>query len=85
MTAKKKNPASFEEVRGGKADLEKSHERPADDRLHDALLMTFPASDPPAMDSGVVEGQPKPIRKEEKDKKSPTGKDKHQRAAPGTR
>ena len=74
MTAKKKNPPLFEQLRGGKVDLEKAHERPADDTLHDALLMTFRASDPPAMDSGVVEGQPKPIRKEEKDRKSPTGK-----------
>lgn len=64
MTARKEPQPGTQ--RGGKVDLEKKTERPAEDRLDDALLMTFPGSDPVAVGSGVDKGVPKPLRSEEK-------------------
>ncbi len=64
MTARKEPQSGT--PRGGKVDLEKTDQRPAEDRLDDALLMTFPGSDPVSIGSGVDKGVPKPLRGAEK-------------------
>lgn len=49
--------------RGGKTELENRDERPAQDELDDALLMSFPASDPIAISSPTPSGKAKPLHK----------------------